>query len=410
MATFPALVPTAIPLTPGRWGGTQIPNLAGGITPVRHSSTEAGRGLSLSFILTRTELYQLRDHYLGQLSNMDGFTFTTTTIPASYTPPGSWWFYTGPPQITDQQSDYFPVDIEVQSEPMPIFTMAGGAFHVRPRLAIGSPTALLPGAALTASPALSAGAITSAITGVGFTVASSLTSGAVTGFTPGGTFNVATGEADALFSQVQLLLHCNDNFTDTSSAGRTVVNTGSVQFSSAYSVAGSSAYVPSGSRYLSVTGGIDIPSNTPATLEAWIRLTSVASVGIFGDGLTGNGQLLGVVNGQLSCYWNGNEMYGGTINANQGYHVAVTRDSSNIVRLFVDGALVATAGSANSQALRLDRILSAPYRGDFPGYADEIRVTVGATGCRYTSAYTVSGNPFPDSQYNAIRLTPGSPA
>jgi len=164
MATFPALVPTAMRLTPGRWGGTQISNLAGGITPVRHSSTEAGRALSLSFILTRTELYQLRDHCLGQLSNMDGFTFTTTTIPASYTPPGSWWFYTGPPQITDQQSDYFTVDIEVQSEPMPIFTMAGGAFHVRPRLAIGSPTAILQGTALTASPALSAGAITSAIT------------------------------------------------------------------------------------------------------------------------------------------------------------------------------------------------------------------------------------------------------
>jgi hypothetical protein len=205
---------------------------------------------------------------------------------------------------------------------------------------------------------------------------------------------------DPLFSQVQLLLHCDGNFTDSSNAARTVANVGSVQFDATYSVANSSGYVPSGARKLSVNGGIDIPASTPATLEIWFRATSVADFGLFGDNLTGNGQLLAVINGQLTCFWNTlgtPELKGGTINANQAHRAAVTRDSSGIVRLFLDGTLVATAGAANNQAFRLVDILGAPFRGNFLGWFDEVRVTVGATGCRYVTSYTPSATPFPDA-------------
>jgi hypothetical protein len=202
---------------------------------------------------------------------------------------------------------------------------------------------------------------------------------------------------DPLFSQVQLLLHCNGNFADSSSTVRTIVNNGSVQFDSTHSVAGSSGYVPSGVRWLSITGGIDIPANTPATLEIWFRATSVSDFGLFGDTLTGNGQLLTVVAGKLRCYWNANDIQGGTVSANQNYYAAVTRDSSGIVRLFLDGVLVATAGAANNQAFRVSNILRAINRADYVGWFDEARITVGATGCRYVTSYTPSPIPFPNA-------------
>lgn len=214
----------------------------------------------------------------------------------------------------------------------------------------------------------------------------------------GGTASIKVGP-DPFLSQVQILLHCDGNFTDSSSAARTVTNVGSVQFDATYSVANSSGYVPSGARKLSVNGGIDIPASTPATLEIWFRATNVTDFGLFGDNLTGNGQLLAVLNGQLTCFWNTlgtPELKGGTVNANQAHRAAVTRDSSGIVRLFLDGTLVSTAGAANNQAFRLVDILGAPYRGNFLGWFDEVRVTVGATGCRYVTSYTPPATPFSD--------------
>jgi hypothetical protein len=202
---------------------------------------------------------------------------------------------------------------------------------------------------------------------------------------------------DPLFSQVQLLAHFDGNLADSSGFGRTITNVGSVQFDSTYSVAGSAAYIPSGTRYLTISGGIGIPASTPATLEIWFRATSVADFGLFADDLTGNGQLLAVLSGQLYCFWGANEVQGGTVNANQNHRAAVTRDSSGIVRLFLDGTLVATAGSANNRALNVSDIFRAPFRGSFAGWADEARITVGATACRHVTSYTPDIGPFPNN-------------
>jgi hypothetical protein len=389
MATFPALTPSGAPLTPGRWGGTQIPNLSGGVVPVRHSSVESGRGLALSFIVTRAQLYQIRDHYLGQLSNMDGFDFSVTTIPTSYTPSGSWWFYAAAPQVRDLHADYFAVEISVQSEPKPLFTISGAAFQVLPTLAAAGVTAIVPGATFSESPTLAAGGVTAIV--------------------PGEAFVKSTTGGDALFPEVQLLAHFDGSLADSSSSARTITNVGSVQFDSTHAVDGSAAYTPSGTRYLTISGGISIPSSTPATLEIWFRATSVADFGLFADDLSGNGQLLAVLSGQLYCYWNANQIQGGTVNANQNHRAAVTRDSSGIVRLFLDGLLVATAGSTNNAAFRVSEILRAPFRGSFAGWADEARITVGATACRYTSTYTPGSGPFPNAQTSDLVWTPGAP-
>lgn len=84
---------------------------------------------------------------------------------------------------------------------------------------------------------------------------------------------------------------------------------------------------------------------------------------------------------------------------NTWYHVACSYDG-NVVRIFVDGALIgsATVGTLaihdSTAALTLGSSLSAtPVNNALNGWMDEVRITYGAA--RYTAAFTPPGQAFP---------------
>lgn len=83
----------------------------------------------------------------------------------------------------------------------------------------------------------------------------------------------------------------------------------------------------------------------------------------------------------------------------QWTHLAITRDASNVVRLFIDGALLGsnsisgTIGGNNAGVSTFDIGRGiASDNGDLDGYFEEIRVT---KQCRYTANFTPPSAPFP---------------
>jgi hypothetical protein len=195
---------------------------------------------------------------------------------------------------------------------------------------------------------------------------------------------------DLLFQDVKLLLNTNGSngsttFTDSSTSALAVTANGNAQISTAQSYAGGASALFDGTGdFLSFTS-ISIGSSIDATLEAWIYPTSVTDRCVFGQATGTNIQLLSILSGQLNCFWNGNNLTGGTVVVNQWQHVAVTR-ASGIIRLFVNGQLVATSTS-NTQAVGVSQVGRGVFRGDFAGHIDEVRVTVG------TARYTANFNP-----------------
>lgn len=379
MADFPALAPSTRPLTPGQWGGATLLAMGGQVSTVRRSSAEIGRRLSLRFeAITEAQFLQIVSHYQGQRSGLDGFSFTTTTLPAAYTPTGHNWLYASPPQVTDRHADVFDVEIECRSEPRAIFRAPGVAFVQQPALSAGAVTTPISGTALAASPSLAAGSPTAIVDGTAFQVSDS-----------------AGGAAD---SGVQLLLRGNgDNnsttFADSSFAPRSITANGNVKISTDQSkFGGSSIYCDGTGDFLSFTA-ISIGTSDDCTLEAWIYPTSTADRGIFGHSNSSvNMQPLTLISGSLQAYWDGTTLAGTTITANTWTHVAITR-SAGTLRLFQGGTLTATAGASNTKAVALDRIGRTQYRGDFIGWIDEVRVTVGLA--RYTATFTAPTAAFP---------------
>lgn len=78
------------------------------------------------------------------------------------------------------------------------------------------------------------------------------------------------------------------------------------------------------------------------------------------------------------------------------HHIAVSRDASNVVRLFVNGNLQASKSSASDLASTVINLNgNSSEIGPQPGslYLDEVRLTEGV--CRYTGSFTPPTAPFP---------------
>ena len=85
---------------------------------------------------------------------------------------------------------------------------------------------------------------------------------------------------------------------------------------------------------------------------------------------------------------------------NTWHHIAVTRDASNVWRLFYNG----TISNSTTNTLSMASYVQPLYIGKFPyfpsynsgqdfgGYIDDIRITKGVA--RYTAAYTVPSRGF----------------
>ena len=145
------------------------------------------------------------------------------------------------------------------------------------------------------------------------------------------------------------------------------------------------------------------------TVEAWVYLTSYsgASTYVVVGNYQANSNLgwdfvlnSGVLNFNYSINGTTSTSVGAawTPTLNTWYHVAADRDSSNVVRVYLNGAVHASATVA-STLFASTRNLYIGNDGNslrgWPGHIDDVRVTKGVA--RYGGAFTPPTTAFPDS-------------
>jgi hypothetical protein len=369
MATFPALAPATRPVTPGAWGGTTVAALSGGVTGVRQGSAEIGRRLSLTFAsITEAQFLQLLSHYRGQRSGFDSFAFTTTTIPADYTPSGHQWLYAGPPQVVDQHADVFDVACEFRSEPRAMVRAGGADLGVTASLAAGAATGLQTGnASLSASASLA----------------------------PGAAQVIA---ADPYFSSVLVLCGFNGTngsttFVDEGPLGLTLTAKGGAQISTAQSVFGGSSLSVAGS------GSVGLPTNSALvisgdfTLDARCRFNQTKKDMILGSRTGTNFQLARESGTTLGAY-NGTVATASFTTGTGTWYALRWARSGSTLYFFADGTLLSSATVSGSFDFSSGDIGQLFGNNVLDGFIDELRLT---TVCRSTASYTVDTAPFPRS-------------
>lgn len=212
--------------------------------------------------------------------------------------------------------------------------------------------------------------------------------------------------SDPYLAYVTLLMHCEGEnngttFTDNSSVPKTITPYNGAITSTTQKKAGSTSADCTGDNYLEVTDTASLRFGTnPFTVEMFVYMSALSNWGaIFQKGIWNASGALTLILGSSSikCCLNGNDTgdvsHGMSINT--WTHVAITRDSSNNFRIFVNGVLKKTStlsvnlnSTANIQIFNGGGIVSAGS-----GYVDEIRIT---TYCRYTENFTPPTVPFED--------------
>jgi len=204
-----------------------------------------------------------------------------------------------------------------------------------------------------------------------------------------------TSAADPQYSNVQLLLHCNGTngsttFTDSSQNGLTVTANGNSQISTAqYKFGGASAYFDGSSNGIQAQNSALITGTGQFTVEMWFYASSLDG-GLMHSGNLNGGYELGLYTDGLKFWtYNGGDVLTTTApSTNAWHHVAVTRDSSDVLRMFVDGVLADSTTGFTENLYRNLLVIGTSRTAfyDFDGYVDDFRLTTGVA--RYTAAFT----------------------
>jgi hypothetical protein len=133
--------------------------------------------------------------------------------------------------------------------------------------------------------------------------------------------------------------------------------------------------LPGTNQFMGIANVMTSPSSATFTMW-WFALFNDAGTNRLRLGRHGNGDVFAYVN------W--------TPSLNTWYHVAATRSSSSVIRLFIDGVSqsVTTSGSNWANDFSATTILSVGYVATaltFNGYIDDFRLTRAA---RYTASFT----------------------
>jgi hypothetical protein len=223
---------------------------------------------------------------------------------------------------------------------------------------------------------------------------------------------------DPYFSSVSLLMHFDGangstTLTDSSSNAFSVTRNGSAQISTAESRFGGSSLLLNGtsdSIVLPAASAFNFGSDN-FTIELWVRFASLSAAQRIGGGdLQGGGTYnwaiykgsgsssLVFLIGDGSSPWNMGSTGFGTVTVNQWHHVAIVRNGNTFTG-YIDG--VAGGNFSSSGSLVANSTNGAFFgfaTGDFfNGYMDEIRITKGANGARYTANFTPPTAAFPSS-------------
>ena len=193
----------------------------------------------------------------------------------------------------------------------------------------------------------------------------------------GATYTVPTTPLTAI-SGTSLLTCQSNRFFDSSSTALAVTafgNTSVERFnpfgtSTAYStsVIGGSGYFDGSGDYLNATSA---SLSGQFTIEYWYySTTSSTNYGVtFGDSSTSTGIELYQSGTTFYLYSNnGFRITGGTVNPNSWNHVALTRDGSNVMRLYVNGVVSGTTYTSSANFSTTMRLGVEFYSGSISGY------------------------------------------
>jgi len=338
MATFPSLIPSDAPITPGAWPSTITSSLNGAESRIRHGSAPIGGRWRPQFVnITEANFLAILAHYRGQRSGFDSFGFDAATLAADRTPAGFAWLYAGPPQVVDEHNDVFTVQCEFKCEPRGLVVAPGGAWR--------------------------------------------------TGAT-------RFAEIDPHFSSVSLLLEFegangSTTFTDLGPLGLPVVREYGGEITTELAAAGSSSFrVAGGQLRLPVSSALELSGDF--TLEWSPRHTNIEGKQQYFCNFEGTNVQIGYLDA-LYFYIGGDVYRSLSLSVNIWDTLMISRSGSTLY-WGKNGTILGTATDTGNYNLSGGNI--ARYGSqNMQGFLDRIRITKGV--CRYTSDYFVSPGPFP---------------
>lgn len=219
---------------------------------------------------------------------------------------------------------------------------------------------------------------------------------------------------DPSFANVVLLCHFDGTnlataTVDSSSSAHALTNGATANLSTAQSkFGGSSGRINTGFWEASDHADWTFGSGQ-FTIEAFIYVVSApgsANRAILSQYQHGGakGWVLAMLGGSLTFDWStdGNNDFTvasvWTPTVNTWYHIAVDRDASNVIRLYIDGAVVANTTSGATFFNSTDPMSIGKAGGAYSAldcYMDDLRITKGVA--RYGGAFTPPTAAFPDS-------------
>ena len=210
--------------------------------------------------------------------------------------------------------------------------------------------------------------------------------------------------ADPYYGYTSLLLHMDGSsgstdFVDSGPNALAVTAVGNAQISTTQSkYGGASAYFDGTGDYLSLSGGMPSGSGTAFTIECWIRLEDLADYRMI-TRKVGGIDFYVVPDASISVGRSG--VVGiaasatGLIAAGTWYHIALTRDTSNNYKIYINGVQVAS-GTNSFSVTAATTIGYSEYSGShyFKGYIDDFRAT---NVLRYTTNFTPPTSAHPNA-------------
>lgn len=213
----------------------------------------------------------------------------------------------------------------------------------------------------------------------------------------GGTYSSTTNVNTSITSgHTKLLLPCDDaSIIDKSQSIKDIRVAGSLVSSNAVTKFGSTSikYNGSDARAFLRSGNLFNLGTGEFTVECWLYKDATGT-GMILDARpsdTGAPWLLGVSTSEYVFFYDGSSYTASVaLSQNTWTHIAVTRDSSNVLRIFLDGTVRHTTNSYTTNLTATDQTVTgvnAGYPSDYiSGYIEDLRVTKGKA--RYTANFT----------------------
>jgi len=226
---------------------------------------------------------------------------------------------------------------------------------------------------------------------------------------------------DPFFSDVELLLpmdgtNGSTTFVDESSNGFTVTANGNAQISTSESkFGGASAAIDGNGDWLEIADDPAFDLTGDFTVECWFYPTSASGsfprLWAFGTYNAANSMTLSFMNdgtaadGKIALDFNGPQYQSaaGLVAFDAWQHIAVVRSGST-VKVYLDGTERLSQGSLSAAVQRSQPFIVGNLHGftgtttaAFGGYIDDLRITSGTNGARYTAAFTPPAAPHPTS-------------